>query len=97
MKRIISADFIDYIHGIYGIRVRRKSCRSILLEGAAWVEYGAEYPLPVEGRYLEIPFDQTMSMTSLACAMLRLEEAGKAKTRELRRLLSGELHFDTVR
>jgi hypothetical protein len=47
--KTISADrsYADYTAPLFGVRVRRTSCRTIALSDSEWAEYGDTLPLPL--------------------------------------------------
>jgi enoyl-[acyl-carrier-protein] reductase (NADH) len=94
MKTIASdQNYIDYTTDRNGVRVRRVSCRSIILQRGRWTEYGVSYPVPVDASLLE---RRSTVMSSLASNVGNVESAagGSLLASELRRLVTGEIVYD---
>jgi hypothetical protein len=95
--KIISNDhtYVDFRAEKVGVRVRRDSCRPIILERGRWTEYGVPYSIPVDRNQLQA---QKTGLSSLAANVVKVEESdpGNMEWSELRHVITGEVEFDDV-
>jgi len=82
---------IDYTRDNFGVRVWKDKCQAIARAdvGAEWGGRGRAYPLPVDGRFRNLPIGGSLQPVP-ALAL----EIGRMGNEELTRLASGEMSFD---
>ena len=96
--KTISADqsYVDYTAALFGVRVRRTSCRTIALSGSEWTEYGDKLALPVTESTLDPSVSEEVG--DLAINVVDYEGChggGVQEARhELRGVLLGEISVD---
>jgi hypothetical protein len=96
--KTISADrsYVDYTATLFGVRVRRTSCRTIALSDSEWAEYGDKLPLPVTESTLDPSLSEEVGDLAInvvdyeGCDAGGIEEA----RHELRGVLLGKIGVD---
>jgi hypothetical protein len=96
--KIISEDrsYVDYTAALFGVRVRRASCRTIARSGSEWAEYGDELSLPVTESTLDPLVSEDLGDLVVnvvdyeACEDVGVQEA----RHELRCVLLGKISLD---
>ena len=96
--KTISADrsYVDYTATLFGVRVRRTSCRTIALSGSEWAEYGDTLALPVTESTLDPSVSEDLGDLAInvvdyeVCEDMGLQEA----RHELRGVLLGRISLD---
>ena len=89
--KTISPDrsYVDYRTGLFGVRVRRTSCRTIALSNSEWEEYGNSLPLPVTESVLDPSVSEEVG--DLAINVVDYEVCDGAGVQEARHELRGVL------
>lgn len=98
--KTIGADrsYVDYTTALFGVRVRRTSCRTIALSDSEWAEYGDKLPLPVTESTLDPSVSEEVGDLAInvvdyeACDDGGIQEA----RHELRGVLLGKISVDDV-
>jgi hypothetical protein len=96
--KTISADksYVDYTAGLFGVRVRHTSCRTIALSGSEWAEYGNELALPVTESTLDPSVSEDLGDLAINVVDYEVGEDGGVQEarRELRGVLLGKICVD---
>ena len=85
--------YIDYTRGNFGVRVWIDRCQAIARADSEseWIGRERAYPLPLEDRFREFPIGCSLSPVPAITF-----EIGRVESDELRKLVRGELSFDTA-
>ena len=96
--KTISADrsYLDYTAALFGVRVRRTSCRTIALSDSEWAEYGDQLPLPVTESALDPSLSEDLGDLAINVVDYEGCDGGGVQDdrRELRGVLLGKIGVD---